>query len=97
MDCGRNEISFSAQNQNRQPELEYIMNSKPKSECGKTECELENKVALITGGDSGIDRAVVYDFVKESAAVAIVYYDEVIDTKETVKRIAQFGGTIVGA
>ncbi|MCM1386708.1 MAG: SDR family oxidoreductase [Bacillus sp. (in: Bacteria)] len=53
---------------------------------------MENKVALITGGDSGIGRAVAYDFVKEGAAVAIVYYDEEVDAMETAKRIEELGG-----
>ncbi|MCM1538701.1 MAG: SDR family oxidoreductase [bacterium] len=65
----------------------------PVSECGKRRRKLENKVALITGGDSGIGRAVAYDFVKEGALVAIVYYDEEVDARETEGRIKELGGT----
>lgn len=47
---------------------------------------------MITGGDSGIGRAVAYDFVKEGADVVIVYYDEDKDAGETADRIKQLGG-----
>lgn len=56
---------------------------------------LEGKVALITGGDSGIGRAVAYDFVKEGAAVALVYYDEERDAMETGERIRELGGEVL--
>lgn len=85
-------LSFPPQHQEKQPGLEYLMEPRPVSErkgCGR---RLENKVALITGGDSGIGRAVAYDFVKEGAAVALVYYDEDCDAKETEERIRQLGG-----
>ncbi len=68
------------------------MNPRPMSECCKPCRKLENKVALITGGDSGIGRAVAYDFVKEGADVVIVYYDEDRDAKETAEKIKQLGG-----
>ena len=64
----------------------------PTSECGKTYHKLENKVALITGGDSGIGRAVAYDFVKQGASVVIVYYDEEVDARETSEKIKELGG-----
>lgn len=91
-ECEDIPVSFPPQHQNRQPGYEYIMEPLPVSErktCGR---RLENKVALITGGDSGIGRAVAYDFVKEGASVVIVYYDEEIDAKETEERIRQLGG-----
>lgn len=91
-DCSRNDIAFPPQHQIRQPGFEYIMNPRPVSECGKKCRKLENKVALITGGDSGIGRAVAYDFAKEGAAVAIVYYDEKRDAAETAGHIEQLGG-----
>lgn len=86
------DFAFPPQHQNRQPGFEYVMQPVPTSECGKQYKKLENKVALITGGDSGIGRAVAYDFVKEGAAVAIVYYDEEVDARETFERIKQLGG-----
>jgi len=90
--CKKEISSFPPQHQDRQPGLEYIMNPRPIAEC-KGKCrKLENKVALITGGDSGIGRAVAYDFVKEGASVTIVYYDEEEDAMETAERIKQLGG-----
>ena len=86
------DLAFPPQHQNRQPGFEYVMRPQPVSECGKTCRKLEGKVALITGGDSGIGRAVAYDFVKEGACVVIVYYDEELDAKETAERIRELGG-----
>ena len=42
-----------------------------------------NKVAIITGGDSGIGRAVAIAFAKEGADVGIVYLEEHKDANET--------------
>lgn len=91
-DIDGKELAFPPQHQNRQPGFEYVMEPLPASECGKTCQKLKNKVALITGGDSGIGRAVAYDFVKEGASVVIVYYDEETDAKETAERIKELGG-----
>jgi len=69
------------------------MTPRPKSEgpaqggCGK----LLNKVALITGGDSGIGRAVAIAYAKEGADTAIVYYNEHDDAKETQRVVEQQG------
>ncbi len=94
--CERNcediAFSFPPQHQEIQPGLEYIMEPRPVSECGDCGQKLKHKVAIITGGDSGIGRAVAYEFVKEGAAVVIVYYDEERDAKETAERIQQLGG-----
>lgn len=49
--------------------------------------KLENKVAIITGGDSGIGRAVAIAFAREGADVAIVYLDEHEDAEETRKKV----------
>ncbi len=85
-------VGFLPQHQDKQPGLEYIMKPLPMSECCKPHCKLENKVALITGGDSGIGRAIAYDFVKEGASVGIVYLDEDYDAKETAEKIRRLGG-----
>lgn len=90
--CDKEALAFPPQHQDRQPGFEYIMKPRPTSECGKTCCKLKGKVALITGGDSGIGRAIAYDFVKEGALVVIVYYDEEVDAKETAERIEELGG-----
>ncbi len=90
--CEDISLSFPPQHQEMQPGLEYIMQPQPVSErpqCGR---RLENKVAIITGGDSGIGRAAAYDFVKEGASVAIIYYNEERDARDTAERIHQLGG-----
>lgn len=84
--------TFPPQHQDRQPGLEYIMNPLPVSWREQPGRKLENKVAVITGGDSGIGRAVAYDFVREGAAVVIIYYDEERDAKETQGHIYEMGG-----
>ncbi len=85
-------VVFPPQHQDRQPGLEYVMNPRPVSERPAGRRRLENKTALITGGDSGIGRSVAYDFVREGAKVALVYYDEERDAKETEEKILQMGG-----
>lgn len=53
--------------------------------------KLENKVALITGGDSGIGRAVAVLFAKEGADIAISYWNEDSDAKETAAQVEKYG------
>ena len=53
--------------------------------------KLEGKVALITGGDSGIGRAVSVAFAREGADVAIIYLNEDADAKETARLIEAEG------
>jgi NAD(P)-dependent dehydrogenase (short-subunit alcohol dehydrogenase family) len=52
---------------------------------------LEGKVAVVTGGDSGIGRAVAYLFAQEGADVVIGYLDEHEDARETAQAIEELG------
>ncbi len=53
--------------------------------------KLKDKVALITGGDSGIGRAVAIFFAKEGADVAISYLNEEQDAQETKRQVEEEG------
>jgi NAD(P)-dependent dehydrogenase (short-subunit alcohol dehydrogenase family) len=81
------------QHQNRQPGLESEMNPKPVSEdpTYKGSGKLQDKVAIITGGDSGIGKAVAIYFAKEGADVVISYLNEHNDANETKTEIEQEG------
>ncbi|WP_078435234.1 SDR family oxidoreductase [Metabacillus halosaccharovorans] len=81
------------QHQDVQPGHEDLMNPKPtfddQSYTGSG--KLKDKVAIITGGDSGIGRAVAVFFAKEGANVVISYLDEQEDAEETKKHIEAEG------
>jgi NAD(P)-dependent dehydrogenase (short-subunit alcohol dehydrogenase family) len=85
--------TFPAQHQDRQPGLRSEMNPKPESEATfyRGSGKLEGKAALITGGDSGIGRAVAILFAREGADVGIVYTDEHKDAKDTQHEVEQEG------
>jgi len=67
----------------------------PQPDCGETSYKgsgrLANKVALITGGDSGIGRAVAIAYAREGADVAISYLDEHEDAQETARWVEEAG------
>lgn len=92
-ECKNVDIAFPSQHQDFQPGLEYIMEPLPIREnpyyYGSN--KLKNKVALITGGDSGIGAATAILFAKEGADIAISYLCEEIDAQNTKKRINELG------
>src|SRR5688500_9000732 len=82
-----------AQSQDKQPGDEWKMKPEPDAEdpTHRPSGKLAGKVALITGGDSGIGRAVALLFAKEGADLAISYLNEHRDAKETKNQIESQG------
>ncbi len=91
------DILAPEQSQDRQPGFEYLMVPRPVFDnpnyigTGK----LKDKVAIITGGDSGLGRAAAVAFAKEGAKLVIPYYDEHIDAEETKEYINALGGECI--
>lgn len=81
------------QQKQAQPGDEHQMHPKPEiiRDDYKGSGKLKDKIALITGGDSGIGRAVAVHFAREGADIAIVYLEEDKDAKDTKKLIEAEG------
>ncbi|WEG11781.1 SDR family oxidoreductase [Pullulanibacillus sp. KACC 23026] len=86
--------TFPPQHQSQMPGHEHEMNPLPIADnpSYKASGKLKNKIAIITGGDSGIGRAVAITFAKEGAKVAIVYFNEKEDAEATKQMINAYGG-----
>ncbi|MUT68436.1 SDR family oxidoreductase [Paenibacillus sp. NEAU-GSW1] len=84
---------FPPQHQNQQPGIEAQMNPLPvyKSENYKAGGKLAGKTAIITGGDSGIGRAVAIAYAMEGCDVAVLYLNEHEDAKLVKNEIEQTG------
>lgn len=91
--CRELPIAFPHQHQQSQPGLEYLMDPKPifDNPNRKGSNKLLGKVAIVTGGDSGIGRSVAVQFAKEGADIAIIYFDEVEDAEFTKNYIRKMG------
>lgn len=88
-----NKQTFPPQHQNHQPGVEDEMNPLPihVSEQYKGSGKLKDKVAIITGGDSGIGKSVAIYFAKEGADVVVSYLNETKDAEDTKKQVEAEG------
>ena len=95
--CTEFKVQFPPQCQCEQPGMEYLMEPRPIFDnpeyIGSN--KLKDKVAIITGGDSGIGRAVAISYVKEGAKVVLAYYNEHKDAEETKAYIESLGGSCI--
>ncbi len=84
---------FPPQEQETQPGIQTDMKPEPLTiyDTYKGSEKLKDKVALITGGDSGIGRAAAVHFAREGADVVIVYFNEDTDAEQTKKLIVNEG------
>lgn len=81
------------QKQPRQPGLEGKMQPRPEAwiKASPQEPKLAGRIAIISGGDSGIGRAVALAFASEGADVGVLYLNEHRDAKETVRAVKATG------
>ena len=85
------------QEQEQRPGVESQMTPQPQSDDPqyRGSGKLQGKVALITGGDSGIGRAVAIAYAKEGADVAIMYLNEHDDAKQTKQMVEKYGRRLI--
>ena len=91
---GKHDATMPPQHQDHQPGREWKMEPEPKympryAGSGK----LEGKVAVITGGDSGIGRATAVLFAREGAEIAILFLEESEDARKTQALVEEEGVT----
>ena len=89
---GKNQ-TFPPQHQDHQPGTQTEMTPRPQAEAERYRAsdKMKGKIALITGGDSGIGRAVAIAFAKEGADVAIAYLNEHEDAQQTKQLVEEAG------
>ena len=94
--CRTFPVYYPPQHQDVQPGMEYLMKPLPVFDDSnyRGSGKLKDKVAIITGGDSGIGRAVAVFFAKEGAKLVLVYYNEERDANDTKDYIERLGGTV---
>ena len=85
-----------AQHQDVQPGIEQKMTPRPVYDNDEPGLgRLKDKVAIITGGDSGIGRAVAIQYAKEGADVVVGYLNEHDDARETAEAIKKYGREVL--
>lgn len=84
---------FPKQHQQQQPGIEAMMYPQPQYDnpAYKAAGKLIGKNAIITGGDSGVGRAVAIAYAKEGANVAILYLNEKGDADQVVQDVQALG------
>jgi NAD(P)-dependent dehydrogenase (short-subunit alcohol dehydrogenase family) len=91
MQKGGKEKAIRVRQKQRRPGYEARMKPRPVARRPVTPAgKLQGKVALITGGDSGIGRAVAILFAQHGARVAIAYLNEASDAEETQKLVEEY-------
>jgi len=92
-ECLNIPVTFPPQRQDKQPGMEYLMEPKPifDNPYYIPSNKLKGKVAIVTGGDSGIGRAISILFAKEGANIAIVYLNEDKDAEFTKSIVEKYG------
>jgi NAD(P)-dependent dehydrogenase (short-subunit alcohol dehydrogenase family) len=90
---GKSSATPRGNKQSHQPGKEYLMHPQPEyiRPDYKGSGKLSGKIALITGGDSGIGRAISLHYAREGANVAIVYLDDEKDARDTRQLVEEEG------